>query len=121
MTVHLGKGLEEIGERAFRGCTLIHHIFIPPCHQGDQSLDFSDCMKLTTAHLTKGKGLEEIQAYTLCGYTLIQHVVIPPSGKAIKDGVFDCCSNLVIVQCCNEIDEFVSGELRRNWWNCGVH
>jgi hypothetical protein len=53
MTVHLGKGLEEIGERAFRGCTLIHHIFIPPCHQGDQSLDFSDCMQLTTAHLTK--------------------------------------------------------------------
>jgi hypothetical protein len=40
--------------------------------------------------------------------------------RAIDETAFNECSNLTNVQFCNEVEEFVSGESMRDWWNHGV-
>jgi len=35
--------------------------------------------------------------------------------------VFQQCSQLTSVEYCEEIEEFVTGESMRDWWNHGVH
>ena len=39
----------------------------------------------------------------------------------IDNVAFNRCSNLTTVQFCDEIEEFVSAESMRHWWNNGVH
>jgi hypothetical protein len=41
--------------------------------------------------------------------------------REIDETAFEECSNLTTVQFCDEIEEFVSGESMRHWWNNGVH
>jgi hypothetical protein len=47
--------------------------------------------------------------------------VIPPTIREIHENAFNQCSQLTNVRFCDEIEEFVSGELMRDWWNHGVH
>jgi hypothetical protein len=47
--------------------------------------------------------------------------VIPPAVKEIDETAFGECSDLTSVQFCDEIEEFVSAESMRHWWNNGVH
>ena len=44
-----------------------------------------------------------------------------PEVKTIDDTAFVKCSNLTNVEFCNEIEEFVSCDAMRDWWNQGVH
>jgi hypothetical protein len=60
MIVHLGEGLEEIGENAIRECTSLHEILIPPAVKAIKIGAFNGCSQLTIVN--GGEGLEEIGA-----------------------------------------------------------
>ena len=47
----------------------------------------------------------------------LQRIIIPPAIKAIDGSAFGGCSNLTNVEFCVEIEEFVSSEAMRDWWN----
>ncbi len=51
----------------------------------------------------------------------MEHILIPPAVRAIDDAAFKGCSNLSNVEFCPRIEEFVSCEAMRDWWNQGVH
>ena len=114
-TAILNDGLEEIGEEAFARCALVH-IDIPPSVRAIKDWAFGNCSGLTTVILNDG--LEEIghRAFNGCGLVQID---IPPTVREI-DEAFKECSILTNVQFCDEIEEFVSGESMRHWWNNGV-
>ena len=59
-----------------------------------------------------------MEAFSGCALVRID---IPPSVREIDATAFEECSNLTTVQFCDEIEEFVSGESMRHWWNPGVH
>jgi hypothetical protein len=74
---------------------------------------------LTTAILNDG--LEEIGECAFAKCTSLVRIAIPPAVTAIHDEAFKECPNLTNVRFCDEIEEFVSGESLRNWWDHGVH
>ncbi len=71
--------------------------------------------------MTLGDGLEEIEAQAFDGCTSLVRITIPPAITAIHEKAFNECSNLTNLRFCNEIEEFVSGKLMRDWWDHGVH
>ncbi len=80
---------------------------------------FHCCSGLTTAILNDG--LEEIGEGAFLRCRSLVRINIPPSVREIDEMAFEDCSNLTTVQICDEIEEFVSGESMRRWWNNGVH
>jgi hypothetical protein len=91
-TVILNDGLEEIGRRAFYGCTSLVHIAIPPAVRAIKGRAFSDCRQLSTVILNDE--LEEIGGFALAECTSLIHIAIPPAVRAIKDEAFSGCSEL---------------------------
>jgi hypothetical protein len=73
---------------------------------------------LTTAILNDGLEVIGKGAFARCALVSID---IPPSVREIDAAAFKECSNLTTVQFSDEIEEFVSGESMRHWWNHGVH
>ncbi len=65
-----------------------------------------------------GNGLEEIEEYAFYDCTSLVSIKIPPAIRVIHKMAFNECSNLTTVRFCNEIKEFVTGELMLNW---GIH
>ena len=116
-TAIINDGLEVIGELAFERCALVR-IDIPPSVRAIKKWAFFNCSGLTTAILNGG--LEEIGKWAFKGCALVR-IDIPPSVREIDETAFKECSNLTTVQFCDEIEEFVSGESMRHWWNNGVH
>jgi hypothetical protein len=117
MTAILNDGLEVIGKGSFQGCALVR-IDIPPSIRVIKDDAFFNCSGLATAILNDG--LEVIGKGSIQGCTLVC-IDIPLSVRVIHDDAFEECSDLTTVQFCNEIEEFVSGEWMRHWWNHGVH
>jgi len=117
-TAILNNGLEEIGSEAFSGCAL-EGIVIPPSVRVIKDAAFADCWWLTTAILNDG--LEKIGYRAFYRCRALEGIVIPPSVREIDETAFLDCSNLLTVRFCDEIEEFVSGESMRHWWNNGVH
>jgi hypothetical protein len=116
--VELHDGIEVIEEQAFYECRSLREMLFPPSVRAIKADAFYDCSSLATAILNVG--LEEIGewAFAQCGLVRID---IPPSVMEIDETAFEECSNLTTVQFCDEIEEFVSGESMRHWWNNGVH
>ena len=77
-----------------------------------------DCSGLMTVIL--GDGLEEIGEWAFSGKSLVR-IDIPPAIKTIDAKAFKRCSDLTTITFCDKIEEFVSGESMRGWWNNGVH
>ena len=77
-----------------------------------------DCSGLMTVIL--GDGLEEIGEWAFSGKSLVR-IDIPPAIKTIDAKAFKRCSDLTTITFCDKIEEFVSGESMRDWWNSGVH
>ena len=117
-TVIFGDGLEEIRERAFQDCMSLVRIEIPPAVKAIEYKAFFACSGLATVHLNDG--LENIgwQAFWGCDF---ERITIPLTVESIDDTAFDECSNLTHVQFCDAIEEFVSGESMRDWWDHGIH
>jgi hypothetical protein len=84
VTVILGNGLEEIGERAFSGCAL-ECIEIPPAIIAIKAYTFFDCSDLTI--LILGDGLEESGERAFSGCAL-KRIEIPPTVTAIHEDEF---------------------------------
>ena len=114
--VILGAGLEEIWEWAFIGCAFVC-IDIPPSIRVIKEGALWDCWGLATMIL--GDGLEEIGKWAFFGTSLVR-IVIPPAVKMVDAKAFENCSDLTTITFCKDIEEFVSGELMRGWWNNGV-
>jgi hypothetical protein len=118
-TVELGEGLEDIGEGAFEKCTSLLEIVIPSRVRVIRDGAFSDCTQLTSAVL--GEGLEQIGRGAFIRCSSLQQIVIPRAVRSIHDEAFKDCSQLKRVVFCNEIQELVSAESMRDWWNQGLH
>ena len=116
-TAILNDGLKEIGRGVFGGCALVR-INKPPTVRVIENEAFSWCSRWTIAILNDG--LKVIGERTFKGCAL-ECIDIPPSVREIDETAFKECSDLTTVQFCNEIEEFVSGESMRHWWNHGVH
>jgi hypothetical protein len=67
------------------------------------------------------EGLEEIGEDAFRDCTSLNAIMIPTSVKAINMMAFNNCSRLTQVQFHEEIEDFVSGESMRDWWNHGVN
>ena len=90
----------------------------PPSVRAIEANAFHNCSGLKAAILNDG--LEEIGELAFWGCTL-ERIDIPPTIREIDETAFEDCSNLLTVRFCDEIEEFVSGESMRHWWNNGVH
>jgi hypothetical protein len=117
VTAILNDGLEEIGVRVFKGCALVR-IVINPAVRVIKIGAFKGCWDLTIAILNDGLEVIGDEAFKGCA---LECIGIPPTVREIDETAFKDCSGLTTVQFCNEIEEFVSGESTRHWWNHGVH
>lgn len=69
-----------------------------------------------------GEGLEEIDEQEFRECTSLHDISIPSTVKTINNSAFRGSSRLTnVVLFCDKIEEFVSGESIREWWNQGVH
>jgi hypothetical protein len=93
-----------------------------PCHEANskekQELS-SYGSQLTRVIL--GEGLDEIGGLTYHDCSSLIEITIPPAVKVIGTGVFSGCTSLTRVVFNIEIEEFVSAESMREWWNHGIH
>ncbi len=80
---------------------------------------FRNCRGLTT--VTLGHGLEVIVEYAFSYCDSLREIIIPPAVKEIHDTAFLRCSNLTNIEFCGHIEEFVTSEPMRGWWNQGLH
>ena len=112
MNVELCEGLEKIGNRAFYSCTSLCRIVIPKTVKVIGVEAFKSCSQLTNVELCEG--LEKIgeQAFSNC--ISLQGIMIPSTVEVIDEWAFSGVRN---VKFCKEIEEFVSGESLRVWWN----
>jgi hypothetical protein len=117
--VNLNEGLEMIGKGAFEHCTSLPEISIPSTVKAIQGRAFCRCSQLTTVNL--GEGLEEIEESAFGECTSLHKISIPSTVKRIHHLAFKGSSNLTNILFCDEIEEFVTGESMREWWNHGVH
>jgi hypothetical protein len=107
--VNLGEGLEEIGAGAFRECSTLHEITIPPTVKAIKDGSFSHCFQIMIANL--GEGLEEIGEYAdLCAS--LHEISITRAVEAIKDYEFGRCNELTIVILGEELEEIGEGAFR---------
>jgi hypothetical protein len=118
-TVQLGDGLEEIGSHAFHSCTLLEHIETPPDVKVIKWGTFVMCTRMRTVEL--GEGMEVIAHLELFRCTSLEHITITPTVTAINELAIRGCSHLTTMQFRSEIEQFVSGESMRGWWNHWVH
>jgi hypothetical protein len=116
--VILNEELEEIESGAFWGCRLMEEIVIPNNVRRIGWRAFRGCTRLT--RVTLGDGLEKIGREAFLNCSSIKHILIPPVVKTIDDTAFKGCTNLTRVKFCDEIEELVSCDAMREWWNQGI-
>jgi hypothetical protein len=120
--VELPAGLEYLGVSAFLQCESLQSIIIPPRITSISRSTFSMCNALR--YVTLPEGLEYIGDKAFAACPLLRHIEIPSTVTEISPYTFgytdDVGTNLDRVQFCDHIEEFVSGESIRDWWNNGV-
>lgn len=116
VNVELNEGLTLIDSGAFRECTSLQNINIPSTVRMIGEAAFTDC-KMVHMHLNEG--LECIEKKAFCECKFLEFLKIPATVEAIGESAFANCPNLVAVEHCDEIEEFVSGELIRDWYDRG--
>ena len=128
-SVELPDGLEKLDYAAFAECTSLQSIYIPPRVKTIADCAFGGCDALQNVDLPEG--LECIEEYAFSKCPMLRHIKIPSTVKEISPYAFsetyyddgdvdDDETNLEWVQFCDDIEEFVSGESLRDWWNNGV-
>ena len=101
--VNFPDTLEEIGNRAFKGCTLLEKIVIPNSVKKIGSEVFEGCNHLVSVVMPDT--IEEIGNWAFEGCTLLEKIVIPNSVKKIGSEVFKECNHLVSVVMPDAIEE----------------
>ena len=71
--------------------------------------------------MTLGEGLEKIGECAFFRCTSLIEIVIPPAVNDIGIKAYSGCTSLTRVVFNNEIEEFVSAQSMREWWNHGIH
>lgn len=117
--VKLNKELEEIGEYAFYFCESLQEILIHNAVRVIKAMAFAHCSGLTI--VTLGDGLEKIELEAFLKCTSLVRIIIPSAVKVMDCTSLSNCSRLTSVKFCHHIEEFVSREAMRDWWNQGVH
>jgi hypothetical protein len=121
-SVELPDRLEVLGLAAFWVCTSLRSINLPPRVKRIQLGTFKECMALQNVDLPEGLEFIEDDVFEAC--PLLRHIEIPSTVKNICLRAFgdirSRARNLDRVQFCDDIEEFVSGESIRDWWNNGV-
>ena len=113
--MELPEGLKKIREKAFSDCMSLTNVVLPQRLKIIGMRAFHNCSSLTNVELPQGLEKIEKGAFHYC--RSLHAIVIPSSVKEIDGHVFSRCLELRCVQFCVEIEEFVSGESMRGWWN----
>ena len=120
-TVVLPEGLEELGGQAFCSCTSLQSINIPSRIKSVEDEVFSECLDLRNVDLSEG--LEYIGDGVFADCPSLRHIRIPSTVNWIDPCAFPGFEDVEIgdlnlkIQFCHEIEEFLSGESFRHWWN----
>ena len=131
-SVVLPEGLEQLGGEAFIACASLLSINIPLGIKAIKSYTFRGCASLRDVELSEGLESIGYQAFSEC--PMLRHISIPPTVKEISPYTFNKQysdtqwavlfirrrTNLERVQFCDIIEEFVSGESIRDWWDNGT-
>lgn len=68
-----------------------------------------------------GEGLQEIGKKAFVRCKSLRRILISPAVTAINEEAIYLCSSLTSVVFCDEIEEFLSAESIREWWDHGIH
>ncbi len=101
MNSQIPDGVEEIGSRAFEGCTGLEHITIPATVRAIGNNAFADCATLSTINAMSGRP-------PLCGENAFQHchtLVYVPKGAKMRYKTAAEWRDLIIVE--DEADDFI--------------
>jgi hypothetical protein len=118
MQIALNEGLGCIGNDSFASCTSLEQITISSTVTVIGVKALSGCKRLEEVNLANGLKKISDEAFASC--RSLKHIDIPSTVKEIHPRSFLQCSHLVAVTFCDEIEEFVSGESLRGWWNNGI-
>ncbi len=100
--VMLNDVLEVIGACAFEDCISLEQIVIP---KAVRRIEMGDSVIARLTAVTLGEGLKTIGAKAFLDCKSLEHI----------------CSNLSNMEFCPQIEEYVSCEAMRDWWNHGVN
>jgi hypothetical protein len=84
--VNLGDGLEEIGALAFKQCTSLNAIVIPPAVKAIKFGAFASCTQLTIVRLEEGLEVIRLEAFFHC--ISLNDITIPSTVKSINCRAF---------------------------------
>lgn len=83
--VYIGEDIEEIGKRAFAGCTALTGVWLPYIVDIEEEL-FCGCTKLETVSM--GVGTRYIKKRAFAGCTSLKSIVLPQNLQSIGSGAF---------------------------------
>jgi hypothetical protein len=117
-SVELSEDLEELEGSAFSDCYSLQSITIPPKIKSINRAAFECCTALR--YVSLNEGLEYIGDRAFASCPSLEYIEIPSTVKEICPDAFSYSRNLANVRFCDKMEEFVSGESFRGWWNNGV-
>ncbi len=117
-SVELCEGLEELEGSAFSDCYSLQSITTPPKIKSINRAAFECCIALR--YVSLNEGLEYIGDRAFANCPSLDYIEIPSTVKEISPDAFSYSRHLSNVRFCDEMEEFVSGESFRDWWNNGI-
>jgi len=111
--------LRSVG--TFEGCSNLRVVEL--CEGITGSFVLDPTLKCSSANKS-GRGIvktgvETIGSCAFYGCTSLELVILPSTVKSIDASAFDGCNSIESMEFCEEIEDFVSGESMRGWWNQG--
>lgn len=120
-SVAIPNSVTEIGEAAFSGCTSLSSVTIPNSLTEIKNQTFYACSSLASVIIPESVTLIKKEAFYFC--TCLTYVTIPASIKAFGEDAFACCNNLTSVyyNCENPIENFNSNIFRASLYNATLY
>ncbi len=113
--VELCEGLLSISWRTFSSCSPLEQIKIPSTVNEIGFGAFLGCTQLKRVDLCEGLVNIGFSAFEDC--LLLEHIIIPSTVKRIGSEAFKDCQKLSALLFCEEMEEFVTGQGVKDWWN----
>ena len=99
--VKLPKGINEIKEDMFRGCSKLESVYIPDGISSIEDSAFSNCSNLTNITLPNSLSSIEDSAFSNCSN--LSSITLPNSLSSIGAGAFRDCSSLTSITLPNSL------------------